>query len=442
MISIAPGAELDVHGAFSQTSTGTLAPGVGPVLGAAKAGSLKVTGASRLGGTLAVSPVPGYLPTPGRAIPFFSYASESGSFASVTGLDVEAVPIFRLDVGASLADLAGLALAAPTPDLAVASVAGPSGSVEAGAPIAVSFTVANRGGLAAPGSWTDSVYLSKTGSLAADAILIGRVTHAGGLAAGASYSAMLTAPLPAALGTYRVLVLADGGQVVADPDRSDNLAEAGQAVAAAFPTLAVRGTVSGTLEPGRDRLYRVDVPAGTSVGLTLVASAGSAMLLSRAGQLSTLGAFDQYGFSPSNPSEPVTVGGGQGGPVYVLVHPSAGVAAGARFTLSAPALPFAAASFSPGEPDGPGSFTLAISGSGFTPITTASLVQGTTVVKATAISYQDSGTILATFADPGEGQFKVRRLRRVAIRRGPRPPAALRHRSLLARRRRRPRRGA
>ncbi len=68
-------------------------------------------------------------------------------------------------------------------DLAVATVTLQTDAAAPGQPVRVQFTVVNRGGAAATGDWTDSVYLSVNGALSPGDVLLGRLTHAGGLAA-------------------------------------------------------------------------------------------------------------------------------------------------------------------------------------------------------------------------------------------------------------------
>ena len=45
---------------------------------------LKVSGSATLDGTVAVSLINGYAPAAGTTVPFLTYGSESGSFATVT----------------------------------------------------------------------------------------------------------------------------------------------------------------------------------------------------------------------------------------------------------------------------------------------------------------------------------------------------------------------
>ncbi len=83
---------------------------------------------------------------------------------------------------------------APTPDLVVQSVSGPSVLV-AGASATLTWTVANVGETTAVGSWSDALYLSRDGSLIG-AFSLASVAHTQALAVGASYTATATITVP------------------------------------------------------------------------------------------------------------------------------------------------------------------------------------------------------------------------------------------------------
>ena len=102
------------------------------------------------------------------------------------------------------------------PDLQVGNISAPAGAY-AGQPITINWMVTNIGtGPTVPGAWTDAVYLSRDQFLDPTADLyLGSVHHDGTLIAGASYSANLSANVPAyASGPYYVFVLTDSGGAV------------------------------------------------------------------------------------------------------------------------------------------------------------------------------------------------------------------------------------
>ncbi|MGA2699488.1 MAG: Ig-like domain repeat protein [Isosphaeraceae bacterium] len=393
-VVLAPGGVLNVPGTFTQTAAGTLAAQVGTYNGAPSVGLLDVTGAAQIGGNLTISTVAGGGQVGNQALPVLDYASETGSFASVNGLSIGPIQVYQLNVNSIQTTLTSVA---PTSDLATTSVIGPTGTLAIGAPLTVDYTVENEGANPALGPWTDSVYLSPNGGLTSSSILLGRTVYTGNLAAGASYNGSLTTVVPVVVGNYQVVVLTDSGETTTDINRANNQAASANSFTVTVPSLDIGGSTSGTLTAGQNLLYEVDVPAGSSVGLTLNVPAGSAAILARAGDLPSDSTFDEYDFSTTDNQESVTVGGGQGGPVYVMIEPQSTTSAGTNFTLSAQALSFAATAISPDQATEGDTFSVVISGSQFTPNTTVSLVGQNGVVTPTQVSYQNSSEILATF---------------------------------------------
>ncbi|MCB2004975.1 MAG: hypothetical protein KDH93_08170, partial [Rhodoferax sp.] len=110
---------------------------------------------------------------------------------------------------------------APVADLQVSAVITPAGGVAGDARI-VSWTVTNAGDARAAGTWTDRIYLTKSGSLTG-AILVGTLTTGRNLAAGASYDASVAITLPSvADDSYRVLVVTDAANQVYEVPHEDN----------------------------------------------------------------------------------------------------------------------------------------------------------------------------------------------------------------------------
>jgi CARDB len=110
----------------------------------------------------------------------------------------------------------------PVADLAISALSG--GPIDApGQPVTIRFTVANHGDTPAAGTWTDAIYLSADNQLDANDILLGNLTHSGGLAVNASYDQTLTVPLPAiAAGLTHALVVTDAGDAVLESSGANN----------------------------------------------------------------------------------------------------------------------------------------------------------------------------------------------------------------------------
>ena len=99
--------------------------------------------------------------------------------------------------------------------LTVSAVDAP-GSAQAGATLAVSWTVANLGNAATNGTWEDALYLSPTPQLTLETgILLGRYPHATGVGSDQSYVQSQSPVIPPCdSGSYYVVVVTDVGQAV------------------------------------------------------------------------------------------------------------------------------------------------------------------------------------------------------------------------------------
>ena len=120
------------------------------------------------------------------------------------------------DVSKSTGSAAIQVVAPPAPSLHVSTVAAPA-TAQAGNALTVSWHVSNDG-FASTGvaNWNDAVYLSRTPTLDAAAILVGRKQRVGGLSPAASYNASGTFALPSSLsGDYYVIVRADVDNAIA-----------------------------------------------------------------------------------------------------------------------------------------------------------------------------------------------------------------------------------
>src|SRR5262249_13953917 len=116
--------------------------------------------------------------------------------------------------------------------------------------ITVGWTVTNNGpGATTAGSWNDQVILSPTPALGTTGnVVLGTFGHSGDLANGASYTQSQTVTLPAtAQGTYYIFVVADSGQVVAEPTTRADATSAGSPIAISSPFAAL--AVSGVTTP-------------------------------------------------------------------------------------------------------------------------------------------------------------------------------------------------
>jgi YD repeat-containing protein len=387
-------------GTFTQTSTGTLNEQIGGTPASGDFGQVAVAGTATLGGGLNVSLVNGFTPSGGQDFKAMTYASASGTFATVTGLGsslTESVNPTSLDLtstGAAAVDLGLTSVTAPT-------------TATTGQPITVNWTVSNSSSNAASGNWQDSVFLSTTSAITGSSVLLGSVTHTGGIAANGSYNASLTAAMPALPpGNYYVLVQADSLYQVADSNRANNVlaASTGQ-LAVSVPGLTLGTPANGTFTAAdQDQYYQVTVSAGGSlqVSLTSAATSGALALYVSQGTQPTPYSFQESANLAGQPNQslnvPVPAGNGSY-TYYILVHSISGAAATAGYTLSVTqtsALTVSAPSSAYTGGNG-GNLTLDIKGTNFSSNTTASLSLSGNTINATSIYFQSASEIYATF---------------------------------------------
>jgi len=211
---------LNVTGNFTQGSTATLVFQIAGTPASGQFGHLGVSGQAALDGALDIALAEGFGPSAGQSFQLMDFASQTGGFASITGLAVGEVTFFAerittaslfLDVLVDAGDLEVLPLVVPPEAIA-------------GQPVSLNFTVRNRGATSsAVADWVDSLWLSGDEWLDAGDILIGTVPHTGVLAADTPYDAVYSGPLPdVPAGNYRLIVVADSNAEVPDLDRGNN----------------------------------------------------------------------------------------------------------------------------------------------------------------------------------------------------------------------------
>ena len=322
-----------------------------------------------------------------------TYPSYSGTFAT---FDVPNNALVNL--ATSVTDTAVVLNAAQTEsDLSVSSIDVPSTAVS-GQPFQVTFTVQDLGGATPVPSWVDSVYLSSGTAFGPSAILLGRLTHTGGLAAGSSYSASLTVPFPGVIpGNEYVIVLADSRDLVADTNRSNSMAVSSVITTDVTP-ISYGGSVSGTISAGQQEYFRVDVPPGQDIQVAAgFSTSGEAALYLGADSVPDTVNYDQADPDPAG-LNPVIVPTGVTGRYYVLLEGLGSAGTGAPFTLSAGAPVVSLQSLGLTQASNAGSATVPIVGSGFTPSAVVSLVSASgQTLSASAVTFGNETSISATF---------------------------------------------
>jgi RHS repeat-associated protein len=395
--TIVVGGQLTVNGNFNEAQAQnlpvpTLQFAIGGAPDSADAPSFTVTGTATLTGNLTATYANGFAATGGTMYTVANFQGPIKGALYTGGIG----PLFTVAVNSTSIILTASALAAA--DLDVTSVTAPT-TFSPGDNATIGWTVVNNGG-PATGSWVDSVYLTTTGTIRAADILLGRVTHTGGLDAGAEYAPSLHVNLPAvAAGSYQIVVLADSGDVVPDVNRANNLGVAA-ASTAVNPSLTVGTATNSTIVSGQSRVYSLTLAAGQDINLTATfASGGEADVFTALGGLPTSTTFDSSLTSSSRLTQSLVLHAATAGVEFILV--SGKEAAGATpqsFSLEATLSPYGPTVISPSSGNNAGgSVTVTVSGSGFNAATSVTLVSGGTNVGATHITLVDSNTLYATF---------------------------------------------
>ncbi len=153
----------------------------------------------------------------------------------------------------------------PPADLVAGTVTIPANAVP-GENITVTYQVTNNGANPANGAWTDSLYLSSTQTWSASDPLLGTVQEDQDLAAGASYTGTLTAPLPGVdPGSYYVIVRTNILDTIPETTLSNNLSASLTQTSIAVPALTLGVPTAGTLGEQQSVYYQVTVGAGQTL---------------------------------------------------------------------------------------------------------------------------------------------------------------------------------
>ena len=302
---------------------------------------------------------------------------------------------------------------APPADLAVGEITIPTNAVP-GQNATVSYSVMNQGANAASGSWYDSIYISADDQWDVGDALFGRVRHDGGAAAGASYSETLTAPLPGVTpGDYHVIIRTDILNHVRESDEGNNIGASLDQVAIDAQELILGTPASSTLAAGQSAYYRLEVPAGESLIVSLDSVSADAVneMYLRYGQMPSRSQFDFAYGDAFSPDQEIVVPGTRGGTYYLLVYGNTVPEGPADFTLAADLLHFSIRHVTPDHGSNAGQVTLTLEGAKFAPDDVVSLVApDASQREASQVWWVDSDTLWATFDLSGlaTGAYDVR----------------------------------
>jgi RHS repeat-associated protein len=399
-----------VAGNYTQGANASLSVKLGGTTAGSQYDQVNVTGSAGLNGALNISLVNGFGPTAGQTFQTLTFASRSGNFATINGLVQNNVTTMLPVLNSTNFTLKAVTTA---PDLAPQSVTLPSGTQVPGQPITISFQVANLGGTALSGNWVDSVFLSTSTSLDANAIPIGQAQHTGGLAVNSGYAGSLTAALPGVInGNYFVLVEADSQMLTPDSNRNNNVLASASPLAVAIPALTPGTPVSGTIADGQDVYYQVVTSPGRDEQLTAAFPAPSEADFGVGYfKVPTRSTFDLSYPKLSDLTQNLILPGAVAGTYYILLHGETGAGNGEPFTLEARSAPFQIQSFTSSPGPAAGQTSLEIVGSAFTPHTTVELLDAqNNAFKPVNVTFVGSDQVVATFnlGTLLQGSYKVR----------------------------------
>ena len=303
----------------------------------------------------------------------------------------------------------------PPADLVAGTITIPVNGVP-GQDATIEYTVENQGDFPAEGSWTDSIYLSADGQWDINDLLFAQVQVSDSVNTGDSYTKTVTAPLPGVVpGDYQVIIRSDVRNTIVEADDANNLGASLEQFTLDVESLELGVAETGEFATGQSVYYRIDVPAGETLLLSLdnqSVTAANELYISY-GKMPSRSNFD-FGYDRGiSPDQEIVVPKTKAGTYYVLAYGNAadsGVGYSPNFNLKAELLDFSLRGISTQKGSNRGQVTLTLNGAEFTTNTEAQLVAADgTVVTASNIIWKDSTELWATFDLQGSeiGQYDV-----------------------------------
>ena len=291
-----------------------------------------------------------------------------------------------------------LTLPAPA-DLAATGVGVAPASGGPGTSMTINWNVSNLSTGVIYSTWSDAVYLSTNRVFDANAVLIATQDRSG-LAGSGAYAGSFTGPLPALTpGTYYAIVRTDVRNTLHEPNLANNIGISTSSILADVPTMTLGQAVTNHVATGGAQYYKVSVPAGQTVRLTLNGSVSASQneLYVRYGAVPDLGNYDFLYKDPFSANQLVTIPTTQAGFYYIMVRGGYEPGGPLDFTLEADLVPFTVSGVTPGNIGDHGQVTITVTGARFLAGGAISLSSGTNLYVPQWTHVVDGATLQARF---------------------------------------------
>ena len=289
-------------------------------------------------------------------------------------------------------------------DLVVGTITVPTNAVP-GQNATITYTVENNGAESALGTWTDSIYISSDNQWDVNDQLLTEVKVTGPVASGESYSQTVSAALPGVLpGNYHAIIRSDIRNVIPESNEPNNIAASIDQTDVDAEQLEVGTPDTGTLLTGQSAYYKIDVPEGETLKLTLDSLADTSVneLYIRRNAMPTRGQFDFTVEDPFVSDPEILLPVTEAGTYYVLAYGDQAVGGG-EYTISAEILPFSIESAGVDTVGDTGPVTIELKGAKFADDTVFELVDPDgDIVEARRVLVEDPSTAYVTFDLNGE----------------------------------------
>ncbi|TRU69655.1 MAG: hypothetical protein EWV55_20760, partial [Microcystis viridis Mv_BB_P_19951000_S69] len=288
----------------------------------------------------------------------------------------------------------------PPVDLAVGTITIPVNGTP-GQNATISYTVNNQSTNEAIGTWEDTIYLSSDNQWDVNDAFFGRVSQTGPVTGGGSYSKTVTATLPGvATGDYYVIVRSDIRNYIPESNEANNIKASLDDFAVDVEQLILGVADTSNLIRGQSLYYRVDVPAGETLAVTLDGSGAEVFseLYVSYGQIPSPANFDFGAIVPFSTDQRAVIPTTEAGTYYIQAFRKDSSNTPVAFDTKAELIQFSVFDSDYGQGGNVGKRTIEINGAKFDRSVTVSLRDEAGVTgSAIKTLYEDSTKAYATF---------------------------------------------